>query len=117
MLVCGSDMTVLENFTYGDTPDAENVSRIVDAVVRHDGEFDLSLHEWSRTYDVRPLVADTLLTYLDLSEVIESTESFCNEYQFIPVKPLHEILSKFNTSRAEFLRGLFSGATKRQKWS
>jgi ATP-dependent DNA helicase RecQ len=116
ILACGSDMTVLENFTYGDTPDAENVSRIVDAVVRHDGEFDLSLHEWSRTYDVRPLVAGTLLTYLELANVIESTEPFYNEYQFIPLKPLHEIPSKFDASRAEFLRGLFSGATKRQKW-
>jgi ATP-dependent DNA helicase RecQ len=116
MLACGSDMTVLENFTYGDTPDAENVSRIVDAVVRHNGEFDLSLYEWSRTYDVRPLVAGTLLTYLELADVIESTEPFYNEYQFIPLKPSDEILSKFDTSRAEFLRGLFSGATKRQKW-
>jgi ATP-dependent DNA helicase RecQ len=116
MLACGSDMTVLENFTYGDTPDAENVSRIVDAVVQHDGEFDLSLHEWSRTYDVRPLVAGTLLTYLELADVIESTEPFYNEYQFIMLKSTHEILSKFDTSRAEFLRGLFSGATKRQKW-
>ena len=30
MLACGSDVTVLENFTYGDTPDAESVSRIVE---------------------------------------------------------------------------------------
>src|ERR1700675_4028185 len=63
MLACGDDLTVLENFTYGDTPDAESVGQIVDAIVRHNGEFDLSLYELSRTYDVRPLVASTLLTY------------------------------------------------------
>ena len=116
MLACGSDVTVLENFTYGDTPDAKSVSRIVDAIVQHNGEFDLSLHELSRAYDVRPLVVGTLLTYLELSEVIESTEPFYNEYQFAPLKPSHEILSRFDAARAEFLTGLFSSATKRQKW-
>jgi ATP-dependent DNA helicase RecQ len=116
LLACGSDLTVLENFTYGDTPDAESVCQIVDAIVRHEGGFDLSLHELSRTYDVRPLVVGTLLTYLELSDVIEATEPFYNEYQFVPLKPSREILSKFDSSRAEFLSGIFSGATKRQKW-
>ncbi|MBV8140784.1 MAG: RecQ family ATP-dependent DNA helicase, partial [Verrucomicrobia bacterium] len=51
MLASGSDVTVLENFTYGDTPDGESVCRIVDAMMRHDGEFHLSLHELSRSYD------------------------------------------------------------------
>jgi ATP-dependent DNA helicase RecQ len=76
MLACGSDVTVLENFTYGDTPDPEAVSRIVEMVVRHSAEFDLSLYELSRACDVRSLVAGTLLTYLELADVIESTEPF-----------------------------------------
>jgi len=46
MLACGSDVTVLENFTYGDTPDAESVSRIVENIVHHEGEFDLSLYDF-----------------------------------------------------------------------
>jgi ATP-dependent DNA helicase RecQ len=116
MLACGSDVTVLENFTYGDTPDSEAVSRIVETVVRHNAEFDLSLYELSRACDVRSLVAGTMLTYLELADVIESTEPFYNEYQFVPLKPSQEILSKFDATRAEFLRGIFSGATKKQKW-
>ena len=64
-----------------------------------EGEFDLSLYELSRAYDVRPLVAGTLLTYLELADVIESTEPFYNEYQFLPLKPSHEILSKFDATR------------------
>jgi ATP-dependent DNA helicase RecQ len=116
MLACGSDVTVLENFTYGDTPDPEAVSRIVEMVVRHSAEFDLSLYELSRACDVRSLVAGTLLTYLELADVIESTEPFYNEYQFVPLKPSKEILSKFDAARAEFLSGIFSSATKKQKW-
>jgi ATP-dependent DNA helicase RecQ len=116
MLACGNDVTVLENFTYGDTPDAESVSRIVDAIAQHRSEFDLSLYELSRAYDVRPLVAGTLLTYLELADVIESTEPFYNEYEFLPLRPSHEILSKFDGARTAFLSGLFTGATKKQKW-
>jgi ATP-dependent DNA helicase RecQ len=116
MLACGSDVTVLENFTHGDTPDGAGVCAIVDTIVRHDGEFDLSLYELSRSCDVRPLVVGTLLAYLELADVIQSTEPFYNEYQFTPLKPSREILAKFDAVRAEFLSGIFSGATKGKKW-
>jgi ATP-dependent DNA helicase RecQ len=116
ILARGSDVIVLENFTYGDTPDPESVSGIVDAILRHDGEFDLSLYELSRDYDTRPLVVGTLLTYLELADVIESTEPFYNEYQFTLLKPSHQILSKFDAVRTEFLEGIFSNATKGVKW-
>ena len=61
-------------------------------------------------------MAGTLLTYLELADVIESTEPFYNEYQFTPLKPSQEILSKFDAVRTKFLQGIFSDATKKQKW-
>jgi ATP-dependent DNA helicase RecQ len=116
MLACGADLITLENFTYGDTPDATSVCAIVDSILANDGEFDLSLYDLSRAHDVRPLVVDTLLTYLELEDVIESTAPFYNDYQFVPLRPSHEILAKFDASRAEFLSSIFSGAVKAQKW-
>jgi ATP-dependent DNA helicase RecQ len=116
MLACGDDLTVLENFTYGDTPDAASVCAIVDDILGDRDEFDVSLYELSRAHDIRPLVVGTLLTYLELADVIESTEPFYNEYQFTPLKPSQQILARFDGSRAEFLRNIFSGAVKRQKW-
>ncbi len=116
ILACGADRTVLENFTYGDTPEAAGVGAIVDGLLANDNEFDLSLYDLSRANDVRPLVVNTLLTYLELVDVIESTEPFYNEYQFAPLKPSREILAKFDPSRAEFLSSIFSGAVKAQKW-
>jgi ATP-dependent DNA helicase RecQ len=117
LLASGSDEIVLENFTYGDTPDRVNVSKIVDHILGHQDGFDLSLYELSRVYDMRTLVVGTLLTYLELEDVIESTEPFYNEYQFSLLKPSREILSKFDAARGEFLNGLFSGAAKGRKWS
>jgi ATP-dependent DNA helicase RecQ len=116
MLACGADVTVLENFTYGDTPEAANVCAVIDGLLANRNEFDISLYDLSRANDLRPLVVNTLLTYLELEDVIESTEPFYNEYQFAPLKPSHVILEKFDPSRAEFLGSIFSGAIKAQKW-
>ncbi|MDQ3624966.1 MAG: RecQ family ATP-dependent DNA helicase [Verrucomicrobiota bacterium] len=116
MLACGDDVTILENFTYGDTPDAASVGAIVDAVLAHDGQFDVSMHQLSRAHDVRPLVVSTLLTYLELADVIEATAPFYSEYQFQPLSSSKEILARFEGERADFLRRVFASATKAQKW-
>jgi ATP-dependent DNA helicase RecQ len=116
MFVCRDDAVVLENFSYGDTPDEPSLGALVDEVLRHNGEFDVSAYELSREHDVRPLVVNTLLTYLELADVIEATAPFYNEYQFVPLKPSAEILGRFDSERAKFLRHLFAQATKAKKW-
>ena len=116
MLACANDVTVLENFTFGDTPDAGSISAIADCVLANASEFDISVSELSRTHDTRPLVVETLLTYLELAEIIETTEPFYNEYQFTLHRPLPEILARFDTSRADFLSRLFAIAIKAEKW-
>jgi ATP-dependent DNA helicase RecQ len=116
MLACGSDITVLENFTFGDTPDATSIRAIADRVLANASEFDVSVYELSRSHDVRPVVVETLLTYLELADVIEATEPFYNEYQFTLLKSSREILDRFDTVRAEFLGGLFATAVKAEKW-
>ena len=111
-------MTVLENFTYGDTPDSESCFQNRRNDRAASGDFDLSLYELSRLYDVRPLVAGTLLTYLELADVIESTEPFYNEYQFMPPQTFTAKSSRNLILRAaKFLSGIFSGATKERNGS
>jgi ATP-dependent DNA helicase RecQ len=116
VLACGDDIIVLENFTYGDTPDAPSIGALVDDVLGRGGEFDVSVYELSRAHDVRPLVVTTLLAYLELADVIEATAPFYTEYQFRPLRPSQEILAKFDGERAEFLRELFRCATKAAIW-
>src|SRR3984893_11073185 len=116
MLACGSDVTVLENFTFGDTPDSASISAVTDRVLANSSDFDISVSELSRAHDMRPLVVETLLTYLELAGVIEATEPFYNEYQFTLHKPTQEILARFDTARAEFLGRLFATAIKAEKW-
>jgi ATP-dependent DNA helicase RecQ len=125
ILAAAADITVLENFTYGDTPDANAVNGLVDAVLldpatgapRHNGDvFDVSTYELSHTHDARPLVVGTLLTYLELEGVIEATVPFYTEYQFQPKRPSSEILARFDADRAAFLKSIFQCARKGVTW-
>ncbi len=117
MLACGADVTVLENFTYGDTPDAGAVGSLVDEVLTHDGEFDVSNYDLSRKHDMRPLVVTTLFAYLELEDVITTTAAFYTEYQLRARRPVEEIFARFAGERGEFVRGLLGHATKAAIWS
>jgi ATP-dependent DNA helicase RecQ len=116
ILACSEDVTSLENFTYGDTPDAAGVGGLVDAVLGGGDTFDVSIYELSGAHDVRPLVVNTLLTYLELADVIEATAPFYNEYKFQFLRPEEEILARFDAGRATFLREVFSCAKEARKW-
>ena len=60
MLACADDLTVLENFTLGDTPDEPALRHLVDHLLRQGPEFDISRYDLSRTTDIRPLVLETV---------------------------------------------------------
>ena len=116
VLACGDDVTTLENFTYGDTPTPQAVASLLDEVLGLGEAFDVSTHELSGTHDIRPLVVETILTYLELGGVFEGTGPFYGEYKFQPLRPSVEILAKFDARRAEFLRGVFAQAQKLKTW-
>ncbi|MDR2862710.1 MAG: RecQ family ATP-dependent DNA helicase [Puniceicoccales bacterium] len=125
ILASAADITVLENFTYGDTPDTAAVNGLVDSILfdaatgtlRREGDlFDISAYELSYMHDVRPLVVNTLLTYLELEGVIQTTAPFYTEYQFQPRRSSQEIFARFNADRAAFLKRLFQCAKKGVTW-
>ncbi len=110
------DLTVLQNFVYGDTPEPKAVCQMFDDIMEEDQWFSLSVYEKAFQYDMRPLVVNTLLTYLELERVIESTGPFYSSYKFIPRRTSTEMFSQFNQERVDFLRGVFACAVKGRKW-
>ena len=116
VLACGDDVTTLENFTFGDTPTPQAVASVVDEVLGLGEQFDVSAHDLSIAHDVRPLVVETLLTYLELLGVLEGTGPFYGEYKFQPHRLSAEILAKFDERRAAFLRKLFAQSQKGRTW-
>ena len=115
-LVCADDLTVLENFVYGDTPDPRAVRGLVDDVFHREAEFDVSLYELSATHDIRPLVLRTLLTRLELDDFLDGGTPFYSEYKFKPLMDSAQILEQFEGSRRKFLADLFRHARKGRVW-
>lgn len=116
LLACRDDLTVLENFTYGDTPDTEALAGLVRWLCSQPEHFDLSNYELSQEFDVRPLVLNTLLTYLELEGILSATAPFYTEYKIAFAKPENELLAGFDSQRAEFLQRLFATGKAGRSW-
>jgi ATP-dependent DNA helicase RecQ len=110
------DLTVLENFVYGDTPEPAAIKQILTDLSREEESFSLSLYQMSQAYDIRTLVISTLLTYLELEKILSATGPFYTSYKFIPQRPSAEIFSAFSQDRVAFLKSVFSCAQKGKKW-
>lgn len=116
MLAVGDDIRVLENFTYGDTPTAESLRALVEHLLAFDDVFDISTYELSNQFDLRPLVLNTALTYLELQNVISAQSPFYTEYKVSFIEDKQFILSQFDADRAAFLQQLFSAGRMGRKW-
>ncbi len=116
LLACRDDLTVLENFTYGDTPDPEALAALVHWLCDQPAHFDLSNYELSQQFDVRPLVLSTLLTYLELEGVLTATAPFYTEYKLAFAQNENALLTHFDSARAEFLQRLFATGKAGRSW-
>ena len=112
MLASANDVVTLENFSYGDTPEAETVGEFTRHIFAAGETFDISEYELSNRFDVRQLVAKTLLTYLELEGSLASTGPFYSEYKFQPQCSSSEMLAGVSGEEAQFLRGVFRHARK-----
>lgn len=116
LLACADDVVTLENFTYGDTPTPEAVAALLAEMLSQQEQFDVSIYDLSRRHDVRPLVVETLLAYLELEDVIQATAPFYTSFKFQPQRSSQEILRDFDPQRATFLRSVLQHARKGRAW-
>jgi ATP-dependent DNA helicase RecQ len=116
MLACADDMTTLENFSYGDTPSPETVADVVGELLDEGKTFDISVYDLAGRHDARDLVVRTLLTYLELEGVLQSTGPFYSQFKFQPLRSSQEILASFNADRADFLRSVFRCSRRGKTW-
>ncbi len=120
VFAAAEDLTVLENFTYGDTPTPEALRDFLKELLqgRTAGEaFDISTYELSARHDIRALVVSTALTYLELEGFIAATAPFYTTYQWKFQRPAEEILGRFDGERREFLERLFGLAKVGRIWN
>lgn len=116
MLACADDLIVLQNFTYGDTPTPAAVRQLVDHLLRQGVEFDISRYDLANTVDIRPLVLETVLTYLELDGVLAPLGAFYSGYQFHLVNGEARLLAGHSPERQQFLKKLFNAGKRGPKW-
>lgn len=116
LLAATDDVTVLENFAYGDTPTESSVRGFVDDIFSRGNTFDISLPELSNLHDIRPLVLRTALTYLEIDGVLHQGTPFYAGYEFKPIVSLAEISGAFPGEPGNFVRKLIASARKGRVW-
>ena len=120
IFAAAEDLTVLENFTYGDTPTPEALRDLLKGLLQNRGAgdlFDLSTFELSAKHDIRQLVVSTALTYLELDGLLEATAPFYTTYQWKFQRAPEEILARFDAERRAFLERLFALAKVGRTWN
>ena len=116
LLACGDDRVTLENFIHGDTPSPAAIRHFIDHVLRLGREFDVSPYELSTVNDIRPLVVDTLLAYLELEGIIEATRKFWATYQIRLLRDFERALDGHDARRKSLLRKVFAAAKEGRGW-
>ncbi|MEK9713800.1 MAG: RecQ family ATP-dependent DNA helicase [Thalassolituus sp.] len=117
-----SGLTVLENFTYGDTPTLGAIKRLLttistDSAVNSSGSgrWETMMQPLSNQTDIRPLPLKTLLVHLEMAGRITPLYSYYAEYRFKPESE-SALLSQFNGERQEFIQTLLNHSKKGRIW-
>lgn len=117
MLACADDLIVLQNFVYGDTPTPLALRQLLDHLLRQGEECHISHYDLSRAVDIRPLVLETVLTYLELEGILTPLGPFYSGCQFRLLQPEARILSGHTPERQTFLKRLFTAGRRGHKWT
>jgi len=116
MFISADDCTTLLNFTYGDTPSRRVIESVLSHLLNREQEFQLNAYQVSNTYDIRPLVLNTLLTYLELDGFIQHLGAQYETYQWKWIEEEESILNRFQGERSQFLEKLFQVISRGRIW-
>ncbi|NLT72447.1 MAG: ATP-dependent DNA helicase RecQ, partial [Verrucomicrobiaceae bacterium] len=116
ILACADDLTVLENFIYGDTPSPTAVKSLVEHVLLQGERFSISRYDLSQSRDMRPTVVSTALTYLELDGILIPEGPFYGGYQVQLLRPFAQVIAGHTPERREFLTKLFETGKKGRLW-
>ena len=111
-----NDRTVLENFVYGDTPSRSSLQKLISILAQQKDEFFISQYQLSSECDIKKIVLQTMMTYMELDGFLESVGARFDSYEFKPGVSSSQILANFEGERADFVRSLLACSTKKAVW-
>jgi ATP-dependent DNA helicase RecQ len=110
LLACASDVPILENFAYGDTPTRGALQAMLAEQFGAGDAFDVSIADLAARFDIRQLVVRTILTYLELLGILRQGTPFYAAYEARPLQDLSGILGHFSGEPRQFVQSIFAEA-------
>ncbi len=116
LLACAEDLTVLENFIYGDTPSPTSLRSLVEHVLLQGDSVSLSHYDLSQSCDIRKTVVETALTYLEMEGVIvpRGTSHAGSEVRLL--RSIDVAVAGLPREDKEFLKRLFCTGRAGRLW-
>lgn len=116
ILACADDLTVLENFIYGDTPSPTALKSLVEHVLLRGEAFSVSRYDLSLSRDIRQTVVETALTYLEMEGLLVPEGPFYGGSEVRLLRPFETVLAGLPHDRKELLRRLFETGKAGRLW-
>ena len=117
-----SGLTVLENYTYGDTPTLAAITRLLDVIstdtsagVNGQGKWETMMLPLSNQTDIRPLPLKTLLVHLEMAGQVTPLYSYYAEYRY-KIESESALLAQFKGEPQAFLQTVFQCSKKGRTW-
>ncbi len=112
------NLSVLENFIYGDTPDRQAISELLRLIQQHEERtWEVRLIGLSYDLNIRVLPLKTLLVYLDMEGVIKPRYTRFDEYAFQYRMPPADIVNQFEGERKAFVQAILNGCRTKKIWT
>ncbi|MCR9292795.1 MAG: RecQ family ATP-dependent DNA helicase [bacterium] len=115
-LIVPEDRVVLDNFAYGDTPSLLGLRKFVQFIAGQPQEFFVSYYSLAYETDIRESVVRTLMTYLELADLLEATAPRYEKYEFKPKLTSSQILNQLQAERRSFAASVLALTVKKKIW-
>ncbi|MDH3972853.1 MAG: RecQ family ATP-dependent DNA helicase [Deltaproteobacteria bacterium] len=116
VLAKGSNLNVLENFIYGDTPEKEGILKVLAEIKAAHQNWETRIVSLSASSNIRQLPLKTLLVYLEMKQVIKPLYSYFSEIRFKLLIAEEELIDTFKGERRDFVQSILKGSQKAKIW-
>jgi len=110
-------VNVLENFVYGDTPERQNLNKILQKILEAGDTWEIKMLQLSNSTNIRQLPLKTLLVYLETEGIIKPLYSYFGSYRIKCLRPEATIIKSFSTERQAFISAIFEHSQKARLWT
>ena len=118
VLANNDNITVHENFVYGDTPEKKSIVELLTQIQNTQEDYlEIKMLSLANELNIRLLPLKTLLVYLEIQGIIKPKYTYFEEYSFKNLDNVAAIIDKFQGERKEFITAVFKHCIVKQKFT